>query len=71
VIYGELVLGRIEDRSRAAYREIMAALVKGGAEAIILGCTEIGLLVGEADAPVPLFDTTRIHPERAVELALA
>jgi aspartate racemase len=49
----------------------MAGLVGRGAAAIILGCTEIGLLVGEGDAPVPLFDTTRIHAERAVELALA
>jgi len=71
VIYNELVLGRIVDRSRAAYRDVMTSLVERGAEAIILGCTEIELLVGEQDAPVPLFDTTRIHAERAVELALA
>jgi aspartate racemase len=71
VIYEELVLGRIEERSRAAYREIMTRLVERGAEAIILGCTEIELLVREDDATVPLFDTTRIHAERAVELALA
>jgi aspartate racemase len=71
VIYEELVLGRIEERSRAAYREIMTRLVERGAEAIILGCTEIELLVREDDATVPLFDTTRIHAERAVELAIA
>jgi aspartate racemase len=71
VIYKELVLGRIEERSRAAYRRIMTRLVERGAEAIILGCTEIELLVREDDASVPLFDTTRIHAERAVELALA
>jgi len=70
VIYDELVLGRVEDPSRAAFVEIIGGLVEQGAEAIVLGCTEIGLLVGEADAPVPLFDTTRIHAERAVELAL-
>jgi aspartate racemase len=70
VIYDELVLGRIEDASRAAFVEVIGGLVGQGAEAIILGCTEIGLLVGEADAPVPLFDTTRIHAERAVELTL-
>jgi aspartate racemase len=71
VIYEELVLGRIEERSRAAYREIMTRLVERGAEAIILGCTEIELLVREDDSTVPLFDTTRIHAERAVELAIA
>jgi aspartate racemase len=71
VIYQELVLGRVEERSRAAYRKIMTRLVERGAEAIILGCTEIELLVREDDATVPLFDTTRIHAERAVELAIA
>jgi aspartate racemase len=71
VIYEELVLGRVEERSRAAYGEIMDELVTRGAEAIILGCTELGLLVGEGDAAVPLFDTTRIHAERAVEAALS
>jgi aspartate racemase len=71
VIYDELVLGKIEERSRAAYRAVMTGLVERGAEAIILGCTEIELLVGADDADVPLFDTTRIHAERAVELALA
>ena len=70
VIYDELVLGRVEESSRAAFAGIIGGLVDEGAEAVILGCTEIGLLVGEADAPVPLFDTTRIHAERAVELAL-
>jgi aspartate racemase len=71
VIYKELVLGRVEERSRAAYRKVMTHLVERGAEAIILGCTEIELLVREDDARVPLFDTTRIHARRAVELALA
>jgi aspartate racemase len=70
VIYNELVLGKIEDRSRHAYREIMDRLVGRGAEAIILGCPEIELLVSDDDANVPLFDTTRIPAERAVELAL-
>jgi len=70
VIYDELVLGRVEATSRAAFAEVIDGLVGQGADAIVLGCTEIGLLVGEADAPVPLFDTTRIHAERAVELAL-
>ena len=56
---------------RQAYRAVMARLVAAGAEAIILGCTEIMLLVGEGDATVPLFDTTAIHAEAAVERALA
>jgi aspartate racemase len=71
VIYNELVLGRVKERSRAAYREIMANLVGRGAEAIILGCTEIELLVDEGDVSVRLFDTTKIHAEKAVELALS
>jgi aspartate racemase len=71
VIYDELCRGRVEDASREEYRRIIGALVEGGAEAILLGCTEIDLLVGEEDSPVPMFDTTRIHAERAVELALA
>lgn len=71
VIFQELCMGIVREESRQAYREIMAGLVERGAQGIILGCTEICLLVGEADAPVPLFDTTRIHAERAVELALA
>ena len=71
VIYEELVLGRIEAGSRTAYAEVIAKLVDGGAEAIVFGCTEIGLLVGPGDSPVPVFDTTRLHAEGAVELALA
>lgn len=71
VIYEELVLGRVESRSRAAYRNIMASLVDRGAEAIVLGCTEIAMLIADGDAPVPLYDTTRIHAEKAVELALS
>ncbi len=70
VIYEELVLGQIIDSSRDAYRKIMAKLVERGAEAIILGCTEIMLLVGPDEATVPLFDTTGIHAETAVDLAL-
>lgn len=71
VIYDELCVGVIEDGSRAEYRRIMAALAERGAEAILLGCTEIDLLVGPEDSPVPVFDTTRLHAVRAVELALA
>jgi aspartate racemase len=71
VIYDELVQGRVEEKSRAAYREIIARLVERGAEAIILGCTEIMLLVRPDDSAVPLFDTTAIHADAAVERALA
>jgi aspartate racemase len=70
VIYHELCLGQIRSESRVAYRQIMARLVERGAEGIILGCTEIGLLVNADDATVPLFDTTRLHAEKAVALAL-
>lgn len=71
VIYDELCLGRIIDASRDDYREIIADLVARGAQGVILGCTEIGLLVGEGDAAVPLFDTARIHAEAAADWALA
>lgn len=70
VIYEELVLGRIDPQSKAEYLRIIANLVKDGAEGIILGCTEIGLLVQQADCTIPLFDTTPIHAEAAVEYAL-
>jgi len=70
IIYEELCLGVIRDSSRETYRTIMAALVARGAEGLILGCTEIGLLVGADDTRVPLFDTARIHAEAAVDWAL-
>ncbi len=71
VIYDELCRGVTTERSRAEYRRIMRDLAERGVEGILLGCTEIDLLVGPADSPVPVFDTTRLHAERAVELALA
>ena len=71
VIYEELCRGQLLASSRAAYREVIAALVARGAQGIILGCTEIALLVDASDASVPLFDTTRIHAQAAVEWALA
>ena len=71
VIYSELCVGVIRNESREEYRRIMRALAEGGVEAILFGCTEIDLLVGPDDSPVPVFDTTRLHAERAVELALA
>ena len=71
VIYDELCRGIVRDGSREAYRRIMDGLVARGAEAIILGCTEIGLLLGADDARVPLFDTAALHADAAVEAALA
>ncbi len=70
VIYEELIAGKIEPASRAAYRAIIARLVDAGAEAIVLGCTEIMLLVDQSDSAVPLFDTTTLHALAAVDLAL-
>jgi aspartate racemase len=69
VIYDELCVGVVDDGSREEYRRIMRALAERGAQGILLGCTEIDLLVGPQDSPVPVFDTTRLHAERAVELA--
>jgi aspartate racemase len=71
IIYDELCLGTIRESSRDTFRAIMARLVARGAEGLILGCTEIGLLVGAGDANVPVFDTARIHAEDAVDWALA
>jgi aspartate racemase len=70
VIYEELCRGRVREESRAAYRRIMDGLVEGGAQCVILGCTEIGLLVRPEDGAVPLFDTTQIHAEAAARYAL-
>jgi aspartate racemase len=71
VIYDELVKGVIRQVSKAQYLEIIDGLVRQGAEGVILGCTEIGLLVKDGDCRAPLFDTTRIHAEAAVEFALS
>jgi aspartate racemase len=70
VIYDELCLGIVKEDSRRAYRRVIGELVARGAEGVLLGCTEIDLLIGPDDAPVPVFDTTRLHAERAVDLAL-
>lgn len=69
VIYDELVKGIIRPESKAQYMGIIERLVSEGAEGVILGCTEIGLLVKEGDCTVPVFDTTRIHAEAAVGYA--
>ena len=70
VIYEELCLGQINADSRLAYQRIIADLVAAGAEGVILGCTEIGLLVQSDDAAVPLFDTTAIHARAAADWML-
>ena len=70
VIYHELVAGQILDESRAGYVDIIAGLARRGAEGVILGCTEIPLLVREGDVDLPLFDTTVLHAEAALEYAL-
>ncbi len=71
VIYEELVVGEIRQESREAFVRIIDGLVGQGCEGIVLGCTEIGLLIKDGDCAVPLFDTTRIHALAAVDMALA
>ncbi len=70
IIYDELCLGKIDAESRAQYLRIIEELGANGAEAVILGCTEIGLLVNQADTSVRLLDTTAIHARQAVEFAI-
>ncbi|WP_343610611.1 aspartate/glutamate racemase family protein [Novosphingobium sp.] len=70
IIYQELVAGQVLEESRQAYRAVIARLVERGAQAIILGCTEIMLLVGPEDSAVPVFDTTALHAGAAVQAAL-
>jgi len=71
VIYDELVVGELKGESKRAFLRIIEGLITRGAQGIILGCTEIGLLIKDEDCPVPLFDTTRLHALAAVEQALA
>jgi len=70
IIYEELCLGQVLPESRAEYQRIMARLAEQGAQAIILGCTEISLLVGPSDAAIPLYDTTAIHALAAADEAM-
>jgi len=71
VIYDELCRGQVRDESRQIYQRIVRDLVGQGAEGVVLGCTEIGLLLGPHDAEVPLFDTALIHAEEAARYSLA
>jgi len=69
-IYGELVHGQIKNESREIFKQIIGNLEQQGAEGVILGCTEIPLLISASDVNIPVFDTTTIHAEKAVEWAL-
>jgi aspartate racemase len=71
VIYDELCQGRVLQGSREQFRQIIQRLVDQGAQAMILGCTEISMLIGDGDSPVPTFDTTRLHARKAAEWAVA
>ena len=71
VIYEELCQGVINDASKQQCLDIVNALHLQGAQAVILGCTEIALLIGQQDTQVPLYDTTAIHCEYAVDMALS
>lgn len=70
IIYEELVKGLINKESREAYKQIIKGLKEKGAQGVILGCTEIPLLIKESDVDIPIFDTTAIHAKKTVELAL-
>ncbi len=70
IIYDELCLGSIRDHSREIVKAVIADLIAEGAQGVVLGCTELGLLLSAGDVPVPLFDTTFLHAEAAVDFAL-
>jgi len=70
IIYEELVQGQIKDESREIYKEIIGNMQKNGAEGVILGCTEIPLLISDSDVDIPVFNTTKLHAEKAVMRAL-
>ena len=70
IIYDELCQGQLLDSSRQYYQQVIEDLAEQGAEGVILGCTEIGLLISQADSPIPVFDTTAIHAAAAVEFLL-
>ncbi|MHB1785184.1 MAG: aspartate/glutamate racemase family protein [Acidimicrobiales bacterium] len=71
IIYDELCQGLLREESRQVYRDVITRLVDAGAEGVVLGCTEIELLIDVADSPVPVFPTTRLHVEAAVDASLA
>ena len=71
IIYEELCVGIVRPQSKAAYLEEIERLRRQGADGVILGCTEVGLLLGPEDTDLPMFDTTRLHVEKALDVALA
>jgi aspartate racemase len=71
IIYDELCLGIVKPESRQTYQKVIADLIARGAQGVVLGCTEIELLITPEDSPVPVFPTTRLHAEAAVAMALA
>lgn len=71
IIYDELILGTVKAESRVAYQKIVTGLALDGAAGVILGCTEIGMLIGPQDVALPLFDTTALHAEALLDFALA
>lgn len=70
IIFEELCVGKINEKSRKIFQKIIEKMQEKGAEGVILGCTEIGLLIHQSDVSVPVFDTTVIHAKRAVQIAL-
>jgi aspartate racemase len=70
IIYDELCVGRVNEISRAAYVDVATRLAAKGADCLVLGCTEVGMLLNEGNSPLPIFDTTLIHADAAVNFAL-
>ena len=70
IVFEELCVGKINEKSRKIFQKIIEKMQKKGAEGVILGCTEIGLLIHQSDVSVPVFDTTVIHTKKAVQIAL-
>jgi aspartate racemase len=70
IIFNELVVGVVSPESKTKLREVIGGVIGDGAQGVILGCTELTMIADEADSSVPLFDTTKIHSEAAVDLAL-
>lgn len=70
IVFQELCVGKINEKSRKIFQKIIEKMQKKGAEGVILGCTEIGLLIHQSDVSVPVFDTTVIHTKKAVQIAL-
>ena len=70
IIFEELCVGKINEKSRKIFQKIIEKMQEKGAEGVILGCTEIGLLIHQSDVSVPVFDTTVIHAKKVVQIAL-